>query len=252
MQFPGGNAVNVAVLCRRLGVDASYIGCLGEDEGGSILMEALIAEGVDVSRVRRIPGENARAKIMHEHGDRRFVGSKPGVRARYDFHDEDFVFVAQHDLVHTTINSDLDDALARIARSANRLSYDFSEKWTPERLASTLPLIDFAFLSAPRRSDTECEALLEQCLAYGTLTTVVTRGVDGTFARSRDRTCRQSAVPTRIVDTLGAGDGFIAGFLVAQLGGASLGEACGAGAAYAARVCTWQGAFGHARAWSAE
>ena len=72
LQFPGGNAVNVAVLSRRLGADTSYLGCLGEDEGGAILEAALREEGVDLSHVRRLPGSNARARIAHDRGDRRF------------------------------------------------------------------------------------------------------------------------------------------------------------------------------------
>jgi hypothetical protein len=95
LQFPGGNAVNVAVMARRLGVRASYLGCWGDDAGGRILDEALAAEGVDLSHVRRIPGgETARARIAHENGDRRFVGARPGVRANYALGDVDLDFIA--------------------------------------------------------------------------------------------------------------------------------------------------------------
>ena len=31
VQFPGGNAVNVAVMMKRLGAEASYLGCIGTD-----------------------------------------------------------------------------------------------------------------------------------------------------------------------------------------------------------------------------
>ena len=48
---------------------------------------------------------------------------------------------------------------------------------------------------------------------------------------------------------VGAGDGFIAGFLMALLGGAGAADCLQRGAENAARVCTWQGAFGHGRPW---
>src|SRR5882762_4267185 len=127
LQFPGGNAVNVAVLARRRGAQASYLGCLGDDEAGALIHAALQQEGIDLARCRRIAGANARALIAHNDGDRRFIGSSPGVRARYDFTDEDFAFIAAHDLTHTSIYSDLDAALPRIADAAPCLSFDFSE-----------------------------------------------------------------------------------------------------------------------------
>ena len=60
LQFPGGNAVNVAVMARRLGAETSYLGCWGDDEGGRLLEDALTAERVDLSHVRRIAGGLAR------------------------------------------------------------------------------------------------------------------------------------------------------------------------------------------------
>jgi fructoselysine 6-kinase len=250
LQFPGGNAVNLAVMARRLGAAASYLGCWGDDEGGRILEAALTAEGVDLSHVRRVPGgETARARIAHENGDRRFIGSRPGVRGCYGLAERDLEFIAAHDLVHTSCNSDLDGELGRIAAVARRISYDYSEKWTEERLAATLGRIEVAFLSAPLRADPECEALLARCIRSGVRIAVATRGADGAIARSGDSLYRQSVVPVRAVDTLGAGDGFIAGFLVAHLGGADLPSSLAAGVDYAAKVCTWQGAFGHASAW---
>lgn len=250
LQFPGGNAVNVAVMARRLGADASYLGCWGDDEGGDLLETALRMEGVDLSHVRRIAGgETARARIAHENGDRRFIGARPGVRARYALTAADLEHVARHDVVHTSCNSDLDDELARIAAAARLLSYDYSEKWTEARLALTLPSVDIAFLSAPGRDDAACAALLARCRDAGVAIAVVTRGAGGVLACDAAGLRSHAVTPITPVDTLGAGDGFIAGFLVAHLNGADLPACLAAGASYAAEVCGWQGAFGHARPW---
>jgi len=249
LQFPGGNAVNVAVLARRRGAAASYLGCLGNDDAGALIFAALTREGVDLGRCRRIAGANARARIAHKDGDRRFIGSSPGVRGRYDLVDEDFAFIARHDLTHTSINSDLEGSLARIAAAAPCLSFDYSERWSPEVIARTASHVDIAFLSYPRQPDIACEDLLAVCAAHGMEVAVVTRGAAGAMARVHDKVHRQAIVATTVVDTLGAGDGFIAGFLLAHLRGAQTAEALAAGADYAAEVCTWQGAFGHGTPW---
>ena len=56
LQFPGGNAVNVAVQAKRLGAQTGYLGCLGSDEAGMLLVDALRLEGVDTTRCRVRPG----------------------------------------------------------------------------------------------------------------------------------------------------------------------------------------------------
>jgi fructoselysine 6-kinase len=252
LQFPGGNAVNVAVMARRAGAKASYLGCVGDDAAGALVRDALIDEGVDISRLRVRKGPNARALIAYENGDRRFLGSRPGVRGTYLLEDADFEFIARHDLTHTSIYSDLEAALPRIRAAAPMLSFDFSERWTSDLLAGTLPRLDVVFLSAPGREDAACVALLQSCLRAGARLAVVTRGAQGAMAANPAGVHRQPAIPAEVVDTLGAGDGFIAAFLMAHLRGADLAEATQAGAAMAAQVCTWRGAFGHAAPWEGE
>jgi hypothetical protein len=53
------------------------------------------------------------------------------------------------------------------------------------------------------------------------------------------------AAPAGLIDTLGAGDGFIAGFLVALATGAPIAACLAQGAAQAARVCASKGGFGY-------
>eukprot|EP01035_Chromulina_nebulosa_P008293 gene8293-11243_t len=111
MQFPGGNAVNVAVFAARLGARAGYLGCLGDDAAGRLVRESLAAEGVDTSHCRIRPGANARAMIGHVDGERRFLSASPGVRADYRLEDADRAWIGGWDHVHSSINSDLDALL---------------------------------------------------------------------------------------------------------------------------------------------
>ncbi len=251
LQFPGGNAVNVAVQARRLGAETGYLGCLGSDEAGMLLIDALRSEGVDTTRCRIRPGANARAFIGHDGQDRRFLRSERGVRGEWgNFDAADRAYIASYDLVHSSIYSELGDALPVVRAAARRLSYDFSERWTDENLAKTLPSVDIAFLSHPSASDAECCALMERCVGWGGRMVVATRGVKGALALAAGRFHEQPASPASVVDTLGAGDGFIAACLLAILDGAGIAAALAAGAQQAAQVCGYQGGFGHGVAWA--
>lgn len=252
LQFPGGNAVNVAVQARRLGAQTGYLGCLGSDEAGMLVADALRAEGVDASRCRVRAGDNARCFIGHDGHDRRFLRSQRGVRGEWgDFSPEDLAYIAGFDLVHASIYGELDGALATLRPAIRRFSFDFSERWTPANLAATLPWLDIAFLSFPGGSDVECSELARECAAAGPGIVVVTRGERGSLALAGGVFHRHGITPARIVDTLGAGDGFIAAFLLAVLEGRGVPAALAAGADNAAAACACQGGFGHGAPWSA-
>jgi fructoselysine 6-kinase len=246
VRFPGGNAVNVAVQCRRLGAEAAYLGCLGNDAGGDLIAAALREEGLGLDRLRRIDGPNAWCRIRHRGADRVFAGSIPGVRGRYDLDEADGAYLAGFDVVHTSISSDLDGDIDFLRRHARLLSYDFSEYWTRPGVAAVLPKVDIAFLSAPKAGEAECRALLAEIHGRGVGDAVVlTRGVRGSLALVDDTVHVGGIVPVEVVDTLGAGDAFIAGFLVSYGEHHDPRRALALGAETAARACTYRGGFGH-------
>ena len=245
MQYPGGNAVNVAVHARRSGAEASYLGCLGRDMLGDLVFESLASEGVDVSRVRRIEGPNPWSRIRHQNGDRIFIGSNPGVRDRYDLTADDLAFIITHDLVHTTVHSGLDAQIPAIRPFARVLSYDYSEHWKRPGVAATMPQVDIAFLSGAPRSEGECISLARWCAAQGPHMVVVTRGRNGALVLEDGTLTTAPAHAVTVIDTLGAGDGFIAGFLVAFGSGLPVAERLDRGLRMAASVCGSKGGFGH-------
>lgn len=252
VQYPGGNALNVAVMMARLGASCGYLGCVGDDEGGRLIRAALEAEGIDAARVRVRPGDNARAYIGHVDGDRHFIKSSRGVRADYRWDDADFAYVKSFDHVHTSIYSELEDVLPSLSENAQSLSFDMSDRWDADYLRKVAPQVRFVFLSASHLSEDAAQALAEECLSYGPQAVVLTRGKDGALAANVSERVLQPALPADVVDTLGAGDGFISGFLTAVLAGRTLGEAAANGAQFAAQVCGWSGGFGHASPWTGD
>ncbi|MDR3069879.1 MAG: PfkB family carbohydrate kinase, partial [Propionibacteriaceae bacterium] len=126
MVYPGGNAVNVAVYMRRLGADTAYIGQFGDDLAGDIMVDALKGEGVNLNRIRRVPGRSGYATVRNIDGDRVFQGSSKGVVA-FEPNAGDFAFLEGADLIHTGDSSFMEEHLAHFAGLAP-VSFDFSIK----------------------------------------------------------------------------------------------------------------------------
>ncbi|MFB0875915.1 MULTISPECIES: PfkB family carbohydrate kinase [unclassified Sphingobium] len=247
VMFPGGNAVNVAVIAKRAQIETAYVGCLGQDKYGDLVLEALAAEGVDISHCSRDPGPNGRALVRHTDGDRVFAGAAPGVRARIKLDAEVLNYLSKFAVLHTSINSDLDDKIDRLAGLPGLLSYDFSNRWTLEQRHLLGPRLYAAFFSASELDDQECDALLNSWAEAGVTLAVATRGARGAVALHEGVLHHQAAMPTTVVDTLGAGDGFVAGVLSAIAERKPLPLALEQGASFAAATCTLLGAFGHAQ-----
>lgn len=243
--FPGGNAVNVPVLAHRYGHPASYVGWLGDDALGRLILNALRKEGVDVSRCRVVDGPNAHSEVTLIEADRVFVGSDPGVCARLALDEQDLDFVRQHDVTHTGIYSHIEPHLARLSEASNCLSFDFSQEWDRAYLAEVLPWVDVAFLSNLGQSRGPTVELMRWARSRGPAVVVVTRGEQDAMAYDGQQVYRQGAIETEVVDTLGAGDAFAARFLVEYLEGVPIALALAAAAEAAAEVCGYYGAFGH-------
>jgi len=243
--FPGGNAVNVPVLVRRYGQQASYLGWLGDDALGRLLLDALAEEGVDTSHCRVMTGANAYCQVSLVDGDRVFGQSSAGVSRQIALTDADLAFIQTHDLVHTSVYSHIWGELPRLRQVAPQLSFDFSQGWKRERLVETLPYLTFAFLSSPDTAYQETVDLLRWVQAHGPAIVVVTQGKNGAFAFDGEQVYQQPIVETTVVDTLGAGDAFIARFLVEYGSGQSIEASMTQAAASAAETCGYYGAFGH-------
>ena len=243
--FPGGNVVNVTVFARRHGHEASYLGWLGNDVYGQLLLSALKDEGVDTSRCRVLDMANAHCEVDLVDGDRVWTFATPGARQFLALTEDDLAFVRMHELTHSSIFSYVERDLPRLSAVSATLSYDFSNKWTREYLSATLPSVHVAILSYPDHDHAETEALMRWVKDHGVRLVLVTQGNQGATVYDGQRFYRQGVVETTVVDTLGAGDSFAARFLVEHLSGLSMHEAMAKAAESAASTCSHYGAFGH-------
>jgi fructoselysine 6-kinase len=245
--YPGGNAVNVAVHARRLGARSSYIGAVGTDRAGDVVLGSLRDEGVDTTRTRVVEGPNAHAVVHIVDGNRVFAKGDLGVSV-FELDHEDFAAAASVDVVHTGECSYVEDQVPELARCAKQLSFDFSERqWS--YIVSLAPYVDIAIRSAPAADRRAALDEARRLHELGPRTVAVTLGAGGAVI-VQDGASQWAPAPSGgpIVDTLGAGDAFIARLLVGLARGEPIAEVAGAATAYATVSCSRFGAFGHATA----
>ncbi|MFF1573506.1 PfkB family carbohydrate kinase [Leifsonia sp. NPDC058292] len=248
--YPGGNALNVAAYSALLfGSRAAYTGIVGNDRFADHLLGVLDAIGVQTPQVRHAVGANGMAFVaLDGDGDRRFVGSNHGgvqhrLRLRLTEHDLDQL--GGFGSVHTSAYSSIDDALPQLSERTN-VSFDFSTERDPDRIARIAPSLSVGFFSGEGLSSGEVDALGAFAIGAGCSSAVVTLGSRGARAFEGADATSVAIRPVEAVDTLGAGDAFITGYLAARDAGADLAQRLQTASASGAVACLYRGAFGYA------
>src|SRR5579884_228717 len=233
-----GAESTVAIGLRRLGHEAVWVGVVGEDELGARVLRDLAAEGVD-TRFARVDPERSTGFMIRELRTADYTRvsyyreHSAGSRLSPADVEAAFSAVADLDLVHLTgitpaLSESCGEAVRHLVELARRagipVSFDVNYR-------STLP------------GSAGLAAFVEELLPQVALLFV---GDDGALAVTADGgRCEQPALPARVVDAIGAGDSFTAGYLAARCDGLPLTERLRWGAVAAA--CTvgahgdWEG-----------
>ncbi|MDF1514253.1 MAG: PfkB family carbohydrate kinase [Anaerolineae bacterium] len=250
MQYPGGNAVNVAVLAKRLGHDAAYIGWLGDDERGDLVLSSLESEGIDTTHCRIIKGgKTGFSTVEIIDGDRVFGEADDGVCHLLNLEKKDFNFISTFDVVHTSVFSHVEPQLADLSQASKLLSFDLSQNYEQNYLETVLPYVDVAFLSVSDVPKNEQEPLMRHMHTMGPRIVVTTNGKYGSWVYDGKEVYHQGIIQVEAIDSLGAGDAFAACFLVEFAEGKTIPLAMEKAAQYAAKNCTHYGAFGYGKSY---
>jgi fructoselysine 6-kinase len=262
--YPGGNCVNFAVLARRSGLDAAYVGVFGSDVLGGFVRSALVEEGVDISRCVTREGPNGVTEIEVVDGDRVFLGWNNGgvtISQPFELQPEHLAYLATADLVHSSVYSASESQLSLVRSTGTLVSFDYSsepDRRTDDYLERTAPYVDLALLSLGGRTRQSVEHELRRVVAAGATLAVGTRGADGAVLFDGNEFLTQGAEPVdprRFADTMGCGDAFLTGMVVSLLKAGwtqrsrpsthSLLQALSLASSAAAAQCYVEGAFGY-------
>lgn len=241
---PGGGPVNMAVYTLRLGGSASYTGPVGNDAYGQLLRESAASKGVDVSHLHVLPGRTAVSQVELREGERVFGDYDEGVLAEYTLSEEDLDFLCTHDLVVCDLWGKVEGYFPQLQARGLPTAFDCATR--PEDPASrrAIPCSDYVFFSA---EGGDCPALREQLARYqsqGPRLVTAMLGEQGSLCFDGRDYHSFGIVPCpQVVDTMGAGDSYIAGFLSGVVAGEPVEEAMRRGAAAASETLQYFGAW---------
>ncbi|NCB41910.1 MAG: fructoselysine 6-kinase [Clostridia bacterium] len=240
--FPGGNPVNVAVYAKRIQLEASYTGAVGNDKNGQFMIHALKGKGVDTSHTYILKGKTAVTQVDLVDGERVFGEYDEGVLPDYVISDEDIRFFLTHDLLHTGLWGHAERALHKIKSKGLPLSFDFAKAKEGEVFDVALPSVDYAFFSDENESE-QLLHFIKSVYERGPKIVVVTLGGNGSIAYDGNRFLRCGVVPTKVVDTMGAGDSYIAGFCKGLISKKPIDKCMEMGSICAAETLQYMGAW---------
>src|SRR5579875_2480307 len=247
-----GAESNVAIGVRRLGHPSAWIGRVGDDELGRMIVELLRREDVGVGAVRYDPG--AATALMFK--ERRMADV---VRVTYYRKG-----LAGSRILHVT---GITPALSPTARAATHhaidlaraagvtVSFDLNYRaalWSRAEAAAEYRELcrrsDLVFAGEDELGiiDDERDSLeVAKEIGADGPEVVVKQGSDGACAVTADAVVSAPAVPVSAIDPVGAGDAFVAGYLAARLDGggveARLAQGCACGAFAVSVLGDWEG-----------
>jgi ribokinase len=251
----GGKGANQAVAAARLGAQVAMVGCVGNDDYGVQLRDALLAEQVDCQAVSAVEDSSGVALIVVDDNSQNAIvivagangAMTPAVIDRFDavLQAADVV-ICQLEIPDATVGH----ALKR-ARALGKIVI-----LNPAPASRPLPADWFAAIDYLIPNESEAAALsglpvdslqtaenaASHLIALGAGKVIITLGAEGSLFASGKGFEHFPAPKVKAVDTTAAGDTFVGGFAAALAGGKSEAEAIRYGQIAAALSVTRAGA----------
>jgi len=228
----GSSAVIFACGAARLGLKTTFIGKVGQDEFGGFMLGSMQSRGIDTAGVVVDPSVRTGLSVILNRGTDRAILTYPGAIPALKLSDIDPRIVAQARHLHLTsyfLQTALRPDVPVLFELAHRhglttsldTNYDPGEQWDGG-LAEVLKRTDVFLPNAA-----ECCAITRindiagamRRLAQTCGLVAVKLGKEGSLLQQGDLVLHTPALPVQVVDTVGAGDSFDAGFIYGFLSG---------------------------------
>jgi|SRR5579863_948030 len=222
-------------LC-TLGTGVGFISKTGGDPLGQMAAERLSAAGVDITRVKQGTGKTSTGlTVVLPHTQHRYILTYPGTMFEMQYSDIDMEYVRQARHLHLSsffLHRALRPRILNLFREAKQAGLttsldtndDPENQWGKD-LLETLKYVDVFFPNdreAKKIARTEDLSQAINLLAGLSKIVVVKRGSGSAICRAGEEQWSLTPPVVKMVDDVGAGDTFDAGFIHLYLRGAKL------------------------------
>jgi len=225
----GSSSAIFACGAARLGLEVAFIGVCGDDVFGRFMLDEMSKRNVDIENVIVRVGESTGLSVILNQNTDRAILTYPGLIAALRADDISDALLRQARHLHvasyflqTALQPDLPGLFRRARGFALTTSldtnYDPSEKWLgfDELLAVTNVFLpnerEAMSLSGESNVDLAASRLGFRVEALG-----IKLGAEGALGVRGNQTVKVASIPVNVIDTVGAGDSFDAGFLYGYL-----------------------------------
>lgn len=225
----GSSSVIFACGAARLGLRVAFIGVCGDDVFGRFMLAEMQKRNVNVDHVIiRTAGQTGLSVILNREADRAIL-THPGLIADLQASDIADSLLAQTRHLHVAsyfLQTKLQPDLPALFQRAHALgittsldtNYDPSEKWIgfDDLLSKTDVFLPNKTEALSITQSANVVSASEQ-LAQTCKLAVIKLGAEGAIACNGEEVIRSNSISVNVVDTVGAGDTFDAGFVFGYL-----------------------------------
>jgi len=247
-RLPGGLVANTTVAAAKLGLSCGFVGSIGDDSGGDLLLNAFKQDQVDTQALLKIPDEETPFTII--------MVDKAGQRAillpsfplyHREITEPQIAYIRQGKYIYTHFR-DLGRFTKLVAardHTHNHLVLDVESNNALDKntLIEIAQQIDILFIPQATIEQFGIQHIQEVKTRLWTIITSGSQGATG-YNVKNDRLFHQPAYTVKAMDTTGAGDVFHAACITAHHQGKNLAQALQFGSAAAAIAVQHHGARG--------
>ena len=242
--FAGGGPVNMAVYTKRIGGEASYIGPVGNDNYGEFMYESIKNKGVDVSHLYIKEGKTAVSQVNIIDGERVFGDYDEGVLNDFSLSLEDMDFILTHDVMVAELWGKVERQFKEIKERGMTTAFDCADRPDDEAARIAIPYTDYLFFSSEEGDIPKVREKIRKLHKEGPRLVICMLGSEGSLCFDGDSFYKYGIKDCEnLVDSMGAGDSYVAGFLYGITDGLGIEKAMEMGAATATETLKYFGAW---------